>query len=242
MPELNFKFHWLAVPVGVVVFVGWVWLGMIFTYLFHEPSASSAPVQPDPGLPSITFLVTWMIDPAQSLLPAAWAGEKEPTFFDTLPAAYAWLTMALRLLGMAIVVPLFEELFMRSLLLRSFLHARPTAIGMVQVLYDLPLVGDLIERTGLGQKAHQHGPIFGQQFMKNPLGQLTFFGVMVSSVLFMLGHLPRDWAGCILCGVLYCLLLRATRDKGLGPVIWAHGITNALLWAYTLHTDDWQFL
>jgi len=25
-------------------------------------------------------------------------------------------------------------------------------------------------------------------------------------------------------------------------VIWAHCITNALLWAYTVWTGDWQFL
>jgi hypothetical protein len=42
--------------------------------------------------------------------------------------------------------------------------------------------------------------------------------------------------------VIYCLVLAATRARGLGPVVWTHGITNAALWAYTLYTDDWRFL
>ena len=46
----------------------------------------------------------------------------------------------------------------------------------------------------------------------------------------------------VVCGVAYCLLLMVTRKKGLGPVIWAHGITNALLWVYTIQTDVWRFL
>ena len=240
LPELTVRFHWLAVPVGVAVFIGWVWLGMTYNALLYQSDAG-APAAPSVMLPSIVVLVNWMVNPVTPL-PDAWSSEKTPTFFDTLPLTLAWVTMALRLLGMSIVVPLFEELFIRSLILRSFLRPRPTAIGLLQVMYDLPLLGDLLERTGLGHRVHRHGPVFGPEFLRNALGELTVFGVMVSSLIFMLSHLPRDWAGCILCGVMYCLLVRATRDKGLGPVIWAHGLTNALIWGYTLHTGDWQFL
>jgi hypothetical protein len=35
---------------------------------------------------------------------------------------------------------------------------------------------------------------------------------------------------------------RGGRQMGLGPVIWAHGLTNAALWGYTLYTGDWRFL
>ncbi len=244
LPELNLKFHWLSIPVGAMVFFGWVWLGMTYNALFFDatmvPADNPAQVT-NPGLPSMVELVRWMIHPAEPL-PAAWAGDPGKTFFDTLPVQLAWGTMVLRLVGMTIVVSLFEELFIRSLILRSFLRPRPTAIGLLQVLYDLPLMGDLLERTGLGHRAHKHGPVFGPEFLRNPLGQLTLFGVAVSSLIFMLSHLPRDWAGCLFCGVMYCLVLRATHDKGLGPVVWAHAITNGLLWAYTLHTGDWQFL
>ena len=45
-----------------------------------------------------------------------------------------------------------------------------------------------------------------------------------------------------MCALAYCLLLSVTRAKGLGPVCWAHGITNALLWGYTVYYGNWQFL
>ncbi len=242
LPELNLKFHWLAVPVGAVVFFGWVWLGMTYNALFFDATTlGDDAVESQPGVPSMVGLLQWMLQPDKPL-PSAWAGDPGKTFFETLPMQVAWVTMVLRLIGMTIVVSLFEELFIRSLILRSFLKPRPTAIGLLQVFYDLPLIGDLLERTGLGQRAHKHGPVFGPEFLRNPLGQLTVFGVMVSSLIFMLSHLPRDWAGCLFCGVMYCLLLRATRDKGLGPVVWAHAITNGLIWVYTLRTGDWQFL
>jgi hypothetical protein len=34
----------------------------------------------------------------------------------------------------------------------------------------------------------------------------------------------------------------ASGRLGLGPIIWSHGLTNALLWLYTLTSDDWRFL
>jgi len=84
--------------------------------------------------------------------------------------------------------------------------------------------------------------MFTREFNRTPFGVLSVFGVIASTFVFMLSHFPRDWPGIWVCGVAYCLLLAATRHKGLGPVVWAHGITNALLWVYTLNTGNWQFL
>ena len=166
-------------------------------------------------------------------------------FLETMrgesPAIY-WLSNGLRLLGMAVIVPLFEELFIRSLILRSLHRAGPTGTGMLQVLLDLPFIGEGLIKTDAGKRASEQPPAFGHQFHSTPVGALCVFGVFSSTFVFMINHLMRDWPGCIVCGVAYCLLLGATRHKGLGPVVWAHGITNALLWVYTLYTGDWQFL
>ncbi len=208
LPELTLSFHWLAVPVGVGVFVAWIWLGK------------------------------WMV----ATFPDRFADQGTDSFFDQMGVGVGWAAFSLRLIGMSIAVPLFEELFIRSLILRSLQHLKPTVIGALQIIQDLPLLGEKIMHTSWAKRADRHPPVFGREFDRTPLGMLSVFGVMTSTLIFASYHLPRDRPGCIVCGVAYCLLLAATRHKGLGPVCWAHGITNALLWVYTLQTGDWQFL
>jgi hypothetical protein len=101
--------------------------------------------------------------------------------------------------------------------------------------------------TRLAERANRHEPVFGREFAQTPLGALTPFAVAASTFVFMIHHALPDWPGAVLCGVAYCLLLAATARHGLGPVVWAHGLTNALLWIYTitLHLQghgDWQLL
>ncbi|MCC6579536.1 MAG: CPBP family intramembrane metalloprotease [Phycisphaeraceae bacterium] len=211
MPELSWRFHWLAIPVGAGVMIAWVALGYGTTCVW--PALSSA--------------------------------EEHTPFFTTLePAALRWTALGLRLLGMSLLVPMFEELVMRSLLLRSFRYFRRTATAVFQLAEEIPILGDWLLHTPLAKRADHHQHPLKYQFETNPLGVLSVFGVAASTFVFMIHHVPRDWAGCVVCGVAYCLLLAATckRKADLGPVIWAHGITNALLWGYVLFTGDWQFL
>lgn len=207
-PELNLKFHWLAVPVGVVVFALWVWIG-------QQMRAFGEGNDVDTG---------W-------------------NFFKHLGEGFwGWTGMVMRLVGMSILVPLFEELFIRSLLLRCFYRAKRTLRGFGQILIDFPMIGDMLIHTEWARRLDEHPVLFRSEFEATPVGELSVFGVMVSTLLFTFGHRIPDWPGAILCGVVYCLLLRVTRHKGLGPVVWAHGITNALLWIYVLKTDGWSFL
>ncbi len=247
LPELTLTFHWSAVVVGIGVCVGWVLLGWAMAGELGVRVEAILQGQP-----------LGMID---------YAGKEAPHFATTLAGGpvdfrhprmmgptVGWIALWLRLAGMSIIVPLFEELFIRSLILRSFNRFRPTAIGAVQILQDMPIIGDWLVQTDLGRRAHRHHGLFEQEFFANPLGKLTFFGVAVSTAFFTISHIPRDWPGAIFCGLAYCGLLwftnRAIRKAdpqdstklGLGPVVWAHGITNALLWIYTLQTGDWQFL
>jgi len=232
-PELTVRFHWLAVPVGVGVLVAWILLGWTMAGEFSQ--RWTALVQEGRWLGRIEY-------PRDG---APYFATTEVHFLATMrdesPGFY-WASNILRLLGMSIVVPLFEELFVRSLILRSMSRRRQTGIGLLQVLTDMPLIGDWLTSTKRGQEAAEHPPVFGAEFDVNKLGVLTGFGVFASTLVFTLSHGMRDWPGCVVCGVAYCVLLAATRHKGLGPVAWAHGITNALLWWYTLGTEDWQFL
>jgi hypothetical protein len=210
LPEMNWRFHWLALPVGIGVFVAWVVLGDLTRAI--------------PG---------WFDDPGDN-------------FFEMYSATAAWTLLSLRLLGMSIVVPMFEELFNRSLLLRSFHRPRETGIALFQLVLDLPVIGDMLMNTRLAKRVSQHDRLLSEEFERTPLGNISVFGVAMSTLVFMLAHRVADWPGTIVCGIAYCLLVWATnrkgREFGLGPVIWAHCITNALLWGYVLWTDSWYFL
>ncbi|MAE63861.1 MAG: hypothetical protein CMJ18_06270 [Phycisphaeraceae bacterium] len=189
-------------------------------------------------------MVTWF--------PNAFADTGATPFFqdDQMGPVIGWIAMSLRLLGMSLVVPMFEELFNRSLLLRCLRDPRKTFTGLLQIAQDFPVIGDWLMHTGAGIRADKQKPAFTEQLNETPFGQLTVFSVLASTFVFMLVHHPRDWPACFLCGVIYCLVVGATRRHGLGPVIWAHGVTNAALWVYTIHqhyrtaegSELWPFL
>lgn len=190
----------------------------------------------------------WMV----MMFPARFGDVGTRPFFaeDQMGPAMGWVAMSLRLLGMSLVVPIFEELFNRSLLLRSLQRMRRTGTGLVQLALDFPLLGDWLRETKLGERADESAPVFGAEFESTPLGRLSVFGVLATTIVFMSVHVLRDWPACFLCGVVYCLVLNATRRRGLGPVIWTHGITNAALWVYTVWThvsaemplENWPYL
>ncbi len=179
----------------------------------------------------------------RGLFPAL--ADAEPSYFAELfkqDAGLFGLAATAHLLAMVTAVPLVEELFNRSLLLRSLHRPRATAIGVLQFLIDVPLLGDLLLRTRLGEVAQQQPPVLARAFAATPLGQLSVFGVAASTAVFMLVHATVDWPGAILCGVTWCFLLHRTRHLGLGPVIWSHALVNLLLWLYVVVYQQWQFL
>ncbi len=231
-PEVTVKFHWLAVPVGIFVFVAWVWLGMWI--------ANFDKVRFD-GLGKMTSdLFAGWSDP-QRLVP--YHDPTAKSFQQEMGDRAGTIALYMRLVGMSLLVPLFEELFIRSLMLRSLHSGRRTMIGLLQMFEDVPVIGEWFSETKYGQRiSHLPTTHFGREFEQTPLGALSVFGVAASTLVFLISHHPRDYAGVVVCGIAYCLLVAATARKGLGPVIWAHGITNALLWIYTVRTGDWQFL
>ncbi|MBI1336708.1 MAG: hypothetical protein GC164_07080 [Phycisphaera sp.] len=217
LPELNWKLDTLAIPVGVLVIVAWVALGMGMVRLFPE-----------------TF-----------------GYDNSEHYFATMTGPVRYVSLGLRLLGMSIVVPMVEEMFVRSLLLRMFHRFRAVGIGLMQLLQDLPLVGEYLMHTQLAQRADRHQRVFEKAFNNTPMGALSFSGVTLSTMVFMSHHAPRDWPGALVCGLAWCFLVwwsnprrlkRGKQPMGLGPVIWSHAVANAVLWAYCVYTGDWQFM
>lgn len=215
LPELTLRFHWLAVPVGVALCAAWIALGYMMIHL----------------------------------APMRFGAGDEPHLFarmDEVSGPLLHVSLMLRLMGMALLVPMFEELFIRSACLRGLHSRRKTWIGLMQVLSELPIVGDWFAETRYGRRIERYPPMFTHQLRRWPVGRLSVFGVFASTLIFMLHHVPRDWAGCVVCGVAWCALVwwtnRGALRMGLGPVIWSHGITNALLWAWCVTMGDWQFI
>jgi hypothetical protein len=222
-PEVTLRFHWLAVPTGLLLCWAWIELGRL-TIAFSDRFAYFADRPHDMEI-----------------------------MFAEYPTV-AWGTLAMRFLGMVLLVPIFEELFTRSALLRGLHHARPTAVGAVQIAHDMPVIGEWVAETRTGQEAAKQPGQLTRQLLETPLGRLSVFGVFASTMIFMFNHSMRDWLGCIACGLVWCALLWWTNRApargdlhgkpalGLGPIIWSHAITNAALWAYCTYTGDWQWM
>jgi len=174
-------------------------------------------------LPELTLTFHWLAVPVGVGVAAAWIGLRYATvavlpgeadkgwdFFQHMPAGAAWASLGLRLAGMSVLVPLFEELFVRSLLLRSFHRYRRTAIGVIHFAQDLPVLGEWLVNTRLAERANRYEPVFGPEFLRTPLGALRVFGVTASTLVVSLHHRVADWPGAVVCGVAYCLLVWAT--------------------------------
>ncbi len=247
LPELNIKFHWLAVPTGVGLCFAWVYLGYASNWLANQAV----------GLPGVGDIVAWLV-PTHDQLPGNTSDSHTINDNkDALGEAWYWSTMSLRLLGMSIVVPLFEELWVRSAVLRGAFAAGRTKIAAIQLASDLPIIGEWVSETQAGKNAAQQPAMFTVQLKETAVGRISLFAVCFSTLVFMLAHARRDYAGCIACGVVWCLLVWWTNKPkqgetwsdqpaggryGLGPIVWSHGITNAALWYWTIYTNDWQFL
>lgn len=143
----------------------------------------------------IAVLIVWV------LLDTGWvtltlAPGFDPRSFGS--EAIDWPITVLRLLGLAVVVPVIEELFWRSFIMRwlekpAFLQVDPATVGMRALL--------------------------------------------ISSVLFALEH--SQWLAGFIAGVVYGWIYMRT-GKLWVPII-AHAVTNGLLGAYILYTQDWRF-
>ncbi len=235
MPEINLRFHWIAIPAAVVSAAGWIMLAWWMAGEFDLRWAALLAGNPEGRIPYEAIdrepgMFTWTAE-------SFFAG-----FLQDHPVA-AWSSLILRLIGMTVLVAIFEEVLFRSFLLRAFHRWRDTRLAVVQLASDLPIIGDMIIHTRAAKEAEQHRGVLRRAFENVPLGALSINALIVGAILWcLLSHIPRDWPGTVLCVLTFSAVLALTARRGLGPVIWAHALTNALLWAYVVWSHDWQFL
>jgi CAAX protease family protein len=104
------------------------------------------------------------------------------------------LVLGLRLFGYALVTPIFEEIFIRSFVMR---------------------IAEVWETD--------------RDFRDVPLARYSARGLVISSVIFTIGHVPWEWWVCVPWVVLSSLWFY--HRKSLSSVMLVHGVTNAALLA-----------
>lgn len=110
--------------------------------------------------------------------------------------------LALRLFGYALVTPIFEELFIRSFVLR---------------------VAEVWESE--------------RDFRDVPLGQYSLRSLLVTTVVFCLGHVPWEWWVCVPWIVLSNLWFYHRRS--LTALMVVHATTNGALLALAVFGEGW---
>lgn len=80
--------------------------------------------------------------------------------------------------------------------------------------------------------------IISQDFKKIPLGTWSARAFWIVAVLFALEH-GALWDVGLAAGILYNWWM--VRTRSLGDVILAHGVTNAVLSAYVVFANQWQY-
>ncbi len=223
--ELRFKFSWLAILVGMLVFILWIlpedWAPHLGWSRFNPYPASfklrtesfeglhgegipkevSARLQPLKDQEFSTELA--FLKAVEELLEKeAFTRHRDILLQQAADAQRApWVVFLLiffRFLGAVIVVPIFEELFWRSFALRW---------------------------------------IIDENFSAVPIGTISWFSA--SAVIVAFGFEHHRWLAGIFAGILYHALLYYKKD--LSACVIAHATTNLLLGIYVLLTQQWSF-
>jgi len=159
--------------------------------------------------PSVLGIVAGIVGYAFWVYPEDWlAGLPKlgESTFDPNGAGEEWRTplLVFRLLTATLLVPIFEELFLRSFLVRYLDATRENR----------------------------------DDFREIPIGRFrwfSFIGVVVAMAVTHHRWLRAGTYSALMLGLLY-------REKRMGPVIWAHAVTNLLMFIYVIRTENWAFI
>lgn len=158
--------------------------------------------------------------------------------YDELRLHWSWLAVGVGVLVLVLWIALSHP----SLLLSAIDPVSPwetagrwgwswIAIRWVGSTAVVPVMEELFWRGFVAR--YLVDPDFGRV----PIGPLTPYALVVSSVLFGVEHV--QWAAGIMAGLAYAWVMGRTRS--LGASVLAHAVTNGLLGVYVLTTGDWRF-
>ncbi|MCG8686126.1 MAG: CPBP family glutamic-type intramembrane protease, partial [Desulfobacterales bacterium] len=138
----------------------------------------------------------------------------------TEPGAQAWSTSGfiLRLLSASFLVPIFEELLMRGFVFRLVLQW-----DQFRKESQTAPFAESLERASISDVAP---------------GAWSFLAVLISTLIFTIGHTVPEWPASIAYGLLMALLWIFRKD--LIACIVAHGVTNFGLALYILYSGRWE--
>ena len=126
----------------------------------------------------------------------------------------------LRLVSAALIVPVFEELFIRGYILRL---AFQWGVNRKIPAIDSPL-NETLDRNSINDV--------------DP-GAWSLAAIGVSTIAFTLGHLPVEWPAAVAYSILISFLWIIRKD--LLSCMVAHGTTNLGLAVYVYFTGQWGF-
>jgi len=138
-------------------------------------------------------------------------------FVDPAGEPYSNCAFVLRMVAAGLLVPIFEELLTRGLLLRAAVQ------------------WDNLRKKGVKDPL---GEVFDACSIANVQpGQITMLAVIISTVGFAAGHTMPEWPAAIVYGLLM-VGLWVTRKDLLSCII-AHGTTNIALGIFAKTTGQW---
>jgi len=133
------------------------------------------------------------------------------------PVSWTPRTFYLRLAAATLLAPVFEELLVRGYLFRLALQWQRA------------------------KKKGSHSPLSEAlddcDVADIAPGDWSLLAVLLSSLLFALGHRSFEWPAAMVYGVLLSLLWMVRKD--MVSLISAHAVTNACLCLYIRHTGQW---
>lgn len=141
-------------------------------------------------------------------------------FIDTSGEPWDFSSFILRLIAAALIVPVFEELFIRGYILRA---ACQWDQNRKNNQLDSPL-GQTLDVDNIGDVSP---------------GSWSVMAVVISTVAFSAGHMPSEWLAAVAYSILISILWIIRKD--LLSCMVAHGITNLTLGLYVYFSGNWGF-
>lgn len=165
-------------------------------------------------------------------------------FIDIAGEPWDFSAFILRLIAASLIVPVFEEVFIRGYVLRAALQwdqnrkNKPIILSLVQTF------SEIIKTVLFLRKNNQVDSPLSQTLDVDNIadvspGAWSVMAVGISTFAFAAGHLPSQWLASVAYSLLISILWVMRKD--LLSCMVAHGITNLALGGYVYFSGNWGF-
>ncbi len=141
-------------------------------------------------------------------------------FIDIKGEAWADFDFFLRAFSAVLIVPLFEEIFIRGYILRTALQWDINR----QTMDKIPAFNETLDNNSINDVKP---------------GAWSVMAIAISSIAFAAGHMPVEWLAAMAYSILISVLWIIRKD--LLSCIIAHAVTNLTLAIYVYYSGNWGF-